>query len=504
MAGIWLWLGSSNTKAYKEAFEAVPKRQFVLCTKAEHFTAEVDSLAERCDFLTISGLDNILADLTREKLDPTKLLSDLDTLFQKLDDYRTEGLKIVIEPLIPWKKHSEEVKRAGLHAIKMIKNKYPGILFVPRPQSLRFAPDGVHLVDKSSHMMFKVVKGVCEDFFFRPCEDEEISDHEQKPDEHDQPDREEEESGRGSRNKKRKPQRDWDEDMDHDEDERDDEKHTFDPSQFHELVKQFFSLKRQVSMNRDVDLLVHAGTKEDIDRLENNQNMNKVVISGLTIPALWTEGKDWKDRVSMIKESVTELFKFVDPSNKYELGFVKHLNQQLKAARQIIEVTLETEKHGRGIRKALAEKIKVWKTTSFPECMNGVSISPALTISTRVRIAILKAIATAIKRRSDDYDAWVIQHVARPVLKIEKKNEKGETMENSFGFAQSIAYMMRELPESKLSKQDLFDAYTIAGKRFGPEIGHYFVLMDWETAESMSAARNKSGKKHDKKQKRKQ
>ena len=61
-------------------------------------------------------------------------------------------------------------------------------------------------------------------------------------------------------------------------------------------------------------------------------------------------------------------------------------------------------------------------------------------------------------------------------------------MENSFGFAQSIAYMMKELPEAKLSKQDLFDAYTIAGKRFGPEIGHYFVLMDWETAESMSAA----------------
>ena len=166
-------------------------------------------------------------------------------------------------------------------------------------------------------------------------------------------------------------------------------------------------------------------------------------------------------------------------------------------------MTLETEKHGRGIRKALAEKIKAWKTTSFPECMNGVSISLALTISTRVRIAILKAIATAIKRKSDDYNAWVIQHVARPVLKIEKKNKKGETMENSFGFAQSIAYM-KELPEAKLSKQDLFDAYSIAGKSLGPEIGHYFVLMDWETAESMSAARNKSGKKHEKKQKRKQ
>ena len=132
--------------------------------------------------------------------------------------------------------------------------------------------------------------------------------------------------------------------------------------------------------------------------------------------------------------------------------------------------------------------------------MNGVSIAPSLTISTRVRIAILKAIATTIKRKSDNHDAWVIQHVARPVLKIEVKQENGEKLKNSFGFAQSIAYMMKELPECKLSRQDLFDAYTISGKRFGPEIGHYFMLMDWETAESMAAARQKTGKKRAKNQ----
>ena len=496
MAGVWLWLGSSNTKAYKEAFEAVPKRHFIQCTRAEQFIAEIDSLESKCDFVTISGLDNILADMTKDKLDPTKLLSDMDLIFQKLEDYRTEGLKIVVEPLIPWKKHSEEVKRAGLHTIKTLKSKYPGILFAPRPPSLRFAADGVHLVDKSSHTMFKVVKGICEDFFFRPCEDEEISDHEQKSDDQ----KHQEEEGKTNRKRKResqRPQHDWNDDMDQDfeeENEWEDKKHTFDPSQFHALVRQFLSLKRQVAMNRDVDLLVHAGTKEDLDRLDNNQNMNKVVVSGLSIPEMWSEGKDWKDRVAMIKENVLELFKFVDPANKYDIGFVKHLNQRLKASRQIVEVTLETEKQGRGIRKALSGQIKIWKNTKFPECMNGVSISPSLTIATRVRIAILKAIAAAIKKKSDDYNAWVIQHVARPVLKIEKKTKNGETQENSFGFTQSIAYMMRELPECKLSRQDLFDAYTIAGKRFGPEIGHFFVLMDWETAESMAASRNKSGK----------
>ena len=496
MAGVWIWLGSSNTKAYKEAFEAGKKRQFILCTRVDQFAAEIDTLADRCDFLTISGLDNILADLTREQLDPTKLNTEIDAFFQKLEEYRVEGMKIVIEPLIPWKKHSEEVKRAGLDILKSMKNKYPGILVAPRPQSLRFAPDGVHLVERSSHTMFKVVKELCEDFFFRPGDDDQLSDHEQKPE-----DQEQGKDKNKSKSKKRKANQNDQSDMEtQDDSDQDDKKHAFNVAEFYALVREFRSLKRQVFMNRDVDLLVHAGTKEDIDKLENNQNMNKVVVSGLDIANLWTEGKDWKDRVAMIKKNVLELFKFIDPTNAYEIGYVKHLNQKLKASRQIVEVTLETEQHGRGIRKALSQKIKTWKNTKFPESMNGVSIAPSLTISTRVRIAILKAIATTIKRK-DNHDAWVIQHVARPVLKIEVKQEKGENLENSFGFAQSIAYMMKELPECKLSRQDLFDAYTIAGKRFGPEIGHYFVLMDWETAESMAAARQKTGKKRAKNQK---
>ena len=495
MAGIWLWLGSSNTKAYKQAFEAVPKRHFTLCTRAEHFIGEIEKL--NCDYLTISGLDNILADLTREKLDATKLMSEIDSIFQTLEDRRVEGLKIVVEPLIPWKKHSTEIRRAGLDTIKTMKNKYPGILFAPRPNSLRFAPDGVHLVERSSHMMFKIVKELCEDFFFRTSDEDMVSDHETKPeDESTQSDNENTRNSKKNENKG--PKQGWNEQMENLSDE-EDQRHSYDHPSFQSLVKDLRNLRREVHMNRDIDLLVHAGTKEELDKLENNQNMNKVVVSGLDIPNLWAEGTEWKARLELIKTNIGDLFHYIDPNNKYDLGYVKHLNQKLKAARQIVEVTLDTEKQGRGIRKALAGKIKSWKESKFPECMNGVSISPALTISTRVRVAILKAIAKVIGRQSDNHDAWVIQHAARPVLKVELKKENGEKMENSFGFAQSIAYMMKEMPDAKLSKQDLFDAYMIAGKRFGPEISHYFVLMDWETAEEMSTKRSKTGKKRDRK-----
>ena len=223
--------------------------------------------------------------------------------------------------------------------------------------------------------------------------------------------------------------------------------------------------------------------------------MNKVVVSGIEVPEIWDQD-NWKGRVAHIKDAIAELFKFIDPDHDYNLGYIKHLNQGLHASRQIVEVSLDTEKHGRGIRKCLANKIKNWKEKgSFPTKMNGVSISPSLTIATRVRIAILKAIAKIIRSELKGHDSWVIQHAARPVIKIEITLEDNRKVENSYGFAQAIAFMIKELPHRKISDQDLFDAYTIAGTRFGPELSHHFVLLNYNTALSMAKERARKGSK---------
>ena len=103
-------------------------------------------------------------------------------------------------------------------------------------------------------------------------------DHEQKPEDQDLG-----KEKNKSKNKKRKQDRNEQSDMDtQDDSDQDDKKHAFNVADFYALVKEFRSLKRQVFMNRDVDLLVHAGTKEDIDKLENNQNMTKSLYQDLT------------------------------------------------------------------------------------------------------------------------------------------------------------------------------------------------------------------------------
>ena len=56
--------------------------------------------------------------------------------------------------------------------------------------------------------------------------------------------------------------------------------------------------------------------------------------------------------------------------------------------------------------------------------------------------------------------------------------------------------VLNEMPGYKFSDQDLFDAYAIAGTRFGNEIGHHFVILDMKTAMEMSKKkRNKKQKK---------
>ena len=256
------------------------------------------------------------------------------------------------------------------------------------------------------------------------------------------------------------------------------------------MVKDLASLKSQVMRRWDVDLLVSAGTKEDLDKIENEKNMNKIVFSGIEIHDLWAADLTWALRLEKIKAAITDFIKVIDPEGKYDLGFIRHLNFKLKATHQILEVTMADESQAKALRKAYGAKVKSWRESKdFPDSVKGMSIGPSLTLATRVRIAILHALAKEIKSAMEDTDAWVIQHVARPVLKLEFTQNNDNKTIVTMGFAQAIAYYNKELPHSNLSSQDLYDAYAIIGNRFGNELNHYFVILDPATARNLASKR---------------
>ena len=520
----WLWIGNSNTKPHITHFDT-EFRKFVLCTKLDHFKREVENAPDNCNFLTMSGIDTLVADLgNQEDINPENLESNLDKIFGTLDSYRQQGMKIVVEPLLLWKKHPDILRRAAIGAFKAIKIKYPGILIPQKPDSLKFAPDGVHLTERAGSKLFTSMYEASINFF-EPKEDSYDTATEGTESESDSsmPSGKELEiisnstkrvnpPTTGSKSNKRvippttssnqgkkqkftptrtaqtgRPRPPPLVELD---DERDLENQMSYNHPSFATYKDFVTLKTKVEERWSTDLYVAAGTKEDLDKIENEKNMNKIIFSGIEIHDLWAENLTWANRVEKIKEAITTLIKEIDPEGKYQLGYVRHLNFKLKGARQIVEATMGSEAEAKALRKAYGAKVKAWReANSFPEEMKGISMGPSLTLATRVRIAILHAIAKEIKDQVEQTDAWVIQHVARPVLKIEETFDDGSKSQTSLGFVQAIAYLKKQLPHSNFRTQDLFDAYSIAGTRFGQEISHYFILLNEGPARNVALAR---------------
>ena len=510
----WLWIGNSNTKPYVTQFDN-EFRKFKLCTKIDHFRGEIESAPDNCENFTLSGIDTIISDLGKDK-NAEDLEVELDKLFSTLDSYRLQGMKIIVEPLMPWKRHLDPLRRAAVSAFKTIKSKYPGIFIPPKPDFLKFTPDGVHLTERAGSKLFKLMFELSVDYFEQK-EDNYHSDRDTVSESETSMDATEEIEVVGAEEANRKPaqgtskskkrpsttptgslgrrvpnpkKRPHTVTLDDDEDEVENDRLSLDHPDFKKLIKDFTLLKSQVVRRWSIDLLVSAATKEELDKIENEKNMNRIVFSGIEIHDLWAEDLNWAQRLEKIKTAVTSFIKIIEPDGTYELGYVRHLNFKLKATRQILEVTMGSEFQAKALRKAYGAKVKSWRESkSFPEDVKGTSIGPSLTLATRVRVAILHAIAREIKASKEDTEAWVIQHVARPVLKIEITQNNDANQFITLGFAQAIAYYKQELPYSNLSSQDLYDAYSIAGNRFGQELNHYFVILDPNSAINLAKKR---------------
>jgi len=72
-------------------------------------------------------------------------------------------------------------------------------------------------------------------------------------------------------------------------------------------------------------------------------------------------------------------------------------------------------------------------------------------------------------------DAFVIQHISKPLMKVTEKFDQG-SRSRSYNYTESIAFVHSRFP-GKLSDQDLIAAYNKAGSKYGPEISHYFVVL---------------------------
>ena len=140
----------------------------------------------------------------------------------------------------------------------------------------------------------------------------------------------------------------------------------------------------------------------------------------------------------------------------------------------LAEVRMSSREIAVRLRKNFAQKKKTGHD------FGRTYISNCVTLATRVRVEILKAMSKRFA--SDKEDLYVIGYASRPVLHIKPKDQTHRAMWLSFSDA-----LLRY--GSGLKETDLGDAYRKAGVAFRGQLEQNFVVLhdNFEKRENVSA-----------------
>ena len=237
-----------------------------------------------------------------------------------------------------------------------------------------------------------------------------------------------------------------------------------DPS---ELLYRVSKLEKETEERRWNDNLIFSRTREELDMLANKTKEDRIIITGLSSktppPADRDQKKVW------LRKIVIDTIKLVKPDFDGNLGFI---NQGKSNGKEIpmVEARLNSVEVASGIRKAYAEKRKEGDGNN----LGKLYMSNAVTLSTRVRIDILKAIGKKVTNAKDS--AYVAAYSSRPILHVRTKTGRGEEVINrAYTFTDAIIKFGRSLV-----RQDLEEAYKRAGTAFRGQLEqHFIVLREW-------------------------
>ena len=172
------------------------------------------------------------------------------------------------------------------------------------------------------------------------------------------------------------------------------------------------------------DSLVMARLREDVDAISNISKEDKLVISGMTSKTPRPTGKD--ETGKWLKNLVSEVLNSIEDGIASEIIFVsqgRSNNRDIPLA----EVRMSSREIALRLRKTFAQKKKSGQN------FGKVYLSNCVTLATRVRIEIMKAMAK--KFSSDREDIFVMGYTSRPVLHVKPKIEGQRSMWLSFSDA---------------------------------------------------------------------
>ena len=240
------------------------------------------------------------------------------------------------------------------------------------------------------------------------------------------------------------------------------------------------------TFNRRNDIKTMAKLAEDQDYLENKMNLHKIVIQGLQIKGILETERP--ERIPLMKEAVKDLLTkisgLVDKMPIKEVTTVFLVNERAmkkdkeKKKKPMLEVSFGDTEYALNIRQAYGKMNAAWKRDEggAPKPFRGIFINPALNHRTRVRLAVFKAISKGynLKHANDNSNCWMVDHLPRPMMKLSEKREDGSERIRMLNFVEAATMAQTE---GLVGKQDLIDAYKVAGRGYGRMLENMFILL---------------------------
>lgn len=472
----WLLLGSSNVYNHRAAFirelEYNNQRKVIKCTSLINFEREINVMDKEFTCLTVSGLDLVLSELRGGVQPPTDALrlknleetlqQGLTRLCELLKVKSTEGIKVTIAPLVFWAEFDEKFRKMSQDLLVELAKKYQELYFIPRLSKLTLSEDGVHLQENSAIRYIEYIEKKSNDHW----EGVEELDMDIEATQEDRANPEEVPATPANERKGKRPAS------------MSSFKRAGKPAYAREkdledVRKTVSALQADLEERQLTDIMFTAKHEEALDELRNERILNRVIFTGVWIQNL--NGTIMEKRPKIIEALKKIMTMFLEENQIPDIKFVQHLNARLKGMRQVIEARFETTAEAKLVREAFGRKIKEWRTAkATPEEAKGLGVNMSQTLETRIRSTVLKALAKKLRETKQTMDAYVLQHLPKPLMRVILSKGDPKSMTRTYSYTEAIQYVTRKLG-LVLSNKDLEEAYKVAGSL--PNLEHKFVLL---------------------------
>ena len=215
----------------------------------------------------------------------------------------------------------------------------------------------------------------------------------------------------------------------------------------------------KLEKRQENDNLLFARIREELDFIANTKKEDRIVISGMSTtvpkPANQVEVRQWIDEI--VKSALMTIV----PEAREMVQFVS-ANRSFGTAVPVCEVKMKDREGAMKIRKEFGKQRKDGKV------VGGIFVSNSVTLGTRVRLEVLKAIAK--KCSGPEEDMFVQGFVSRPVLQIKPKNG---------GSQRALTYVDAIVKYGgRVGQDELGVAYERAGMSFVGQMSQNFVVLN--------------------------